>query len=204
MTMKVQGSSVPAVQSQQTQQAASRPQPPAQNGGVVPGGKDDFIQRPIDIGGLLGKERPTLNWGDRMNAAGLHSSLSSPVNDLRLALGEKTETITRNPDGSYRGPEGQPLVQVKLDDGNTAYVDPNTNKYYLTNEGPNFLGQVATLPAADLPKGSQFSNSHFSGADAKELTQIAKSHNPFGSIKIPRDFPPYGPLSVDDKITTKG
>jgi len=195
MTMKVQGSSVPAVQSQQTQQAASKP---AQDNSPVPGLKDTFTKGPIDLGALLGRERPTLNWGDRVNAAGLHRELSSPVNDLRLALGKKTETITRDPDGTYRGPEGQPVIQVKLDDGNTAYVDPNTNKMYLTNENPNFLGQVATLPAVDLPKGSQFSNSHFSDADAKELTKIARSHNPFGDIV----FPPK--VLVGDKITTKG
>lgn len=222
MTMKVQGSSVPAAQTKQTAQTAkaqqaSQPGQPAQTNGAVPGGKDEFVRPgPIDIGGLLGKEKPTLDWGDRFNAAGLSKELSSPTNDLRLALGEKSETITRGSDGTYRGPEGQPLVPVKLDDGNTAYVDPNTNKYYLTDEQPDLFGRVNALPARDLPPGSQFSNSHFSNADVKELTRIAKDGSVFPNWppqlphklpEIPRDFPrlpDFKPIPLADKGVING
>ncbi len=211
MTAKVQGSSVAAVQTQKTQQtaqaekAAPKAELAAQQknlDGFVPGRKDDFRHvpgpGPIDIGGLLGKEKPTLEWGDRFNAANLSSELSSKTNALRLAFGEKSETVTREKDGTYRGPEGQPLVQVELDDGNTAYVDPNTNEYYLTNEEPNLFGQVQTLPASPLPEGSQFSNSHFSDSDVKELTQIADTGSPFGH-KLPQfpELPPKFPKLPD-------
>jgi len=201
MAMKVQGSSVPAVQSQQAQstqqtQLGQQAQS-ALRSGEMPGGKDVFTtttQPPPDLRRLLGSEKPTLSFGDRFNAMGLKEALSSPLNALRLAVGEKSETITRDLDGTYRGPEGQPLVQVKLADGNTAYVDPNTNKYYLTDEKPDVFGQVRTLPAADLPKGAQFSNSHFSDADVKELTRIANGGSPFGPDWRPRlDLPLHRP-----------
>jgi len=203
MAIKVQGSSVPAVQSEQAQSTQQTPfsqqAQSAQRNSVVPYGKDVFItqapQPPPDLRRLIGPEKPTLNFGDRFNAMGLKEALSSPLNALRLAVGEKSETITRDLNGTYRGPEGQPLVQVKLADGNTAYVDPNTNKYYLTDEKPDAFGQVRTLPAANLPEGAQFSNSHFSDADVKELTRIANGGSPFPPDwgRPPRDIPFHRP-----------
>ncbi|HEY8208969.1 MAG TPA: hypothetical protein VIG99_15870 [Myxococcaceae bacterium] len=188
MAVKVQGSAVPTVQTQQAQQTRQAPQaqvvsPRDAASGLATGQRDSFEGRlPPDLGGILKKPQVTLGFGDRMNAVGLSDALSSPTNDLRLAFGKKSETITRDPNGTYRGPEGQPLVPVKLKDGNTAYVDPNTNKYYLTDEQPGKNGTVHALPARDLPKGSQFSNSHFSDADVKELGKIANGGSPFGPI----------------------
>ncbi|HYV44541.1 MAG TPA: hypothetical protein VFA20_06740 [Myxococcaceae bacterium] len=190
MAVKVQGSAVPTVQTQQLQQDHQivSPRDPASG---LPTGKrvrDEFVHLPPDLGGVLQpKGKVSLSFGDRVNASGLSKALSSPINDLRLAFGKKTETITRDANGTYRGPEGQPLVPVKLDNGKTAYVDPNTNKYYLTDEQPDCHGRVHALPAQDLPKGSRFSNSYFGDADVKELTRIANG----GSII---NFPPPPPI----------
>jgi len=184
MAVKVQGSTVPTIQAQQFQQDHSivSPRDPASG---LPTGKrvqDEFV------GGILQpKDKVSLTFGDRVNASGLSKALSSPLNDLRLAFGKKTETITRDANGTYRGPEGQPLVPVKLEDGKTAYVDPNTNQHYLTDEQPDCHGIVHALPARDLPEGSQFSNSYFGDADVKELTRIANG----GSII---NFPPPPPI----------
>ncbi|HVE82118.1 MAG TPA: hypothetical protein VND93_04700 [Myxococcales bacterium] len=56
-----------------------------------------------------------------------------------------------------------------------------------------------TLPASDLPKGSQFSNSYFSDADVKQLGDCARSGSPFGTIEWPVPHPipfPHGPVEV--------
>jgi hypothetical protein len=224
MAMKVQGSSVPAVQSQQTQQTAQTAQaakaqqaePRAQ--AQVPGARDEFVRHiPVDPGQLLGRERTTLDFGDRVNAANLSQELSSPTNALRLAFGEQSETIRRDKDGTYRGPEGQPLVEVKLEDGNTAFVDPNTNQFYLSDGQPGLFGTVQALPAQDLPPGSRFSNSHFSDADVKELSRIAKDGSVFGPRwppqlprelpELPRDFPrlpDFKPIPLANKGVIQG
>lgn len=137
------------------------------------------------IGGRPGE---TLDLGDRMNATGLTEQLSSPFNQVRVQLGEKDETITRGKDGSYKGPNGEPVAQVRLDDGTTAYVDPNTNQYYLTDETPNLFGQVQATGPHQLPEGAEFSNSHFSDADVKAVQRHAASGSPFDHKPFP--WPP--------------
>jgi hypothetical protein len=143
----------------------------------------------------IGRPGETMTFGDRQNAAGLQDALSSPINRIRVAMGEKDETITRNKDGSYSGPNGEPLAEVKLNDGTTAYVDPNTNKYYLTDDKVNpFTGEVQATGPYDLPKGSEFSNSHFSEADVKAVQRHAASGSVFDFPKFP--FPPKDPIEL--------
>lgn len=197
MAIKVQGSAVPTVQAPQAQQTRQVVSPRDPASGLPTGTRDEFVHLPPDLGGILRpKDKVTLSFGDRVNATGLSGALSSPFNDLRLAFGKKSETITRDANGVYRGPEGQPLVQVRLKDGNYAYVDPNTNKYYLTNERPGRDGTVHALPARDLPQGSQFSNSYFGDADVKELTRLANGGSIFPPIKWPVD-PVWPPIHHD-------
>lgn len=145
------------------------------------------------IGPIGGGEKPTLGLGDRFNAGRLHQTLSNPWKNWMTLNSPNVPnaTVTRGADGVVRGPEGQPLVQVKLDDGNTAYVDPNTNKYYL-GTGSEFFGRIQTKGPLDLPPGSRFSNSHFSDADARQLSRDASNH--FGRLPPWIGRPPMPPL----------
>jgi hypothetical protein len=159
-----------------------------------------LIQQLMGGGGIgPGGEKPTLNFGDRFTAGRLHSTLSNPWKNWMTLNNPNVPnaTLTRGADGVVRGPEGQPLVQVQLDDGNTAYVDPNTNKYYLGN-GADFFGRIQTKGPMDLPPGSRFSNSHFSDADARQLSRDAASH--FGQLPpwLPRPPLPFPrPIPID-------
>jgi len=198
MTMKVQGSSAAAVQTTQNTQSAqssqsSQPSTSARTSeapGSARARPDDLSRLPRpDFDKHLGWKPAGLDWGDRFTAADLHKSLSNPLNDRLLQAGQKSETITRDQNGIYRGPNGQPLVPVRLDDGNTAYVDPNTNRYYLTNEQPGKDGSVRALPAIDLPKDAQFSNRYFNDQDARDLTQIAQDHSIFPHRPQPLPWP---------------
>lgn len=121
----------------------------------------------------------TLSQEDRETAGGLKDALSNKFNQW---IGKHDPdahrvTLPRDPSGRVVGPEGQPLAQVKLDDGRTAYVDPNTNQYYLANKGGplgglGFGGVSATGPI-DLPPEAQFSNSHFSEADVRAVERLS-------------------------------
>ncbi|MBI3181755.1 MAG: hypothetical protein HYZ28_06395 [Myxococcales bacterium] len=124
----------------------------------------------------------TLKWSDRLTARRLSDVLSrkSPLMDtMRMALGKDVK-LTTGKDGVVRGPEGEPLVKVQLKNGKTAYVDPNTNQYYLAPALPRgwfpLGGSGQTIQAKGpftLPPEAQFSNSHFSDADVKTLTRDA-------------------------------
>jgi len=179
MTTKVQGSIAAAVRNNPSFEGV-----PSSRASESPGSArripDGFDRRPPpDIDRLLGGGRPALPLGDRFTASDLHKTLSNPLNSHILSAERKSETITRDQSGIFRGPNGQPLVPVRLDDGNTAYVDPNTNRYYLTDEQPGKGGSVRALPAIDLPQDSQFSNRYFNDQDARDLTQIASDHSPW-------------------------
>jgi hypothetical protein len=185
----------------QTQKAAETSPTSANAAGDQAGALRDRLHgdgfEGIVKGGCLppfgGRPGETLSFGDRKNAADLKETLSSPINQLRVQMGEKDETITRNPDGTYSGPNGEPLAQVKLNDGTTAYVDPNTNKYYLTDEKVNpFTGQVQATGPYDLPADAQFSNSHFSEADVKGIQRHAATGSPFDV----KPWPPFEPRPI--------
>ena len=123
-----------------------------------------------------GKPRPgevTLSKKDRANAKDLYPALSraNPKGGEAVTLKAK--------DGVVRGPEGQPLVRVSLGANKTAYVDPNTNKYYLAGRQPVFrLMPGAPMPIFtrgpfDLPAKAKFSDAKFSVADVQALTKLA-------------------------------
>lgn len=130
---------------------------------------------PIDWKKLLG----TVSLQDRLVAGRLHQTLGQHVNSLAGALAELkagNATLKRGADGVMRGPEGQPLVTVKLDGGRTAYVDPNTNQYYLPNDSIRYCrmpGSIQAKGPMTLPKDAQFSNSYFTVAEVKDLNRIA-------------------------------
>lgn len=194
MAMKVQSSPMPAVGSTQTQES-QRAVPPDQgaaraNAHALPDGFEGRRPAPdVDIDKLLGNLKPRLNIADRLTAADLHKDLSTVLNTVDLALDKKSESLSRDENGVFRGPQGQPLMPVKLDDGHTAYVDPNTNRYYLTDEKPDAQGKVNVLPARDLPQGSKFSNTYFNDKDVKDLTKIAQDQSPFGPWLRPQPQP---------------
>ena len=157
-----------------------------------------------------------LNLGDHINASKLPETLANPLDKVLLEKGEKDVPLRRDEQGVMRGPEGEPLAKVQLDDGTTAYVDPNTNQYYLTDERELF-GQTNAIGPLPLPEGSQFSNSYFSDADVRSIEKAAQGGNgwPFPRPPIdplplpPRPFPfpveprpiprdPWGPMPKFD------
>lgn len=126
----------------------------------------------------------TLNLKDRVTASRLSSSLekqlSSPIGQAQLSTAKET-TLPRGVNGEVVGPEGQPLATVRLKDGRTAYVDPNTNQYYLAEQptfGPKYGGSVKVKGPLSLPADAQFSNSHFSQADVNAIGKIANTRPP--------------------------
>jgi hypothetical protein len=129
---------------------------------------------PIDWKKLLG----TVSLKDRMTAGGLHETLGQHVNSLGGKLAEAkapAAMLKRGADGVMRGPEGQPLLTVKLDGGKTAYVDPNTNQYYLPNTDIRTLVMTNSVHAKGpmaLPKDAQFSNSYFTVDEVKDLNRV--------------------------------
>jgi hypothetical protein len=122
----------------------------------------------------------TLSLTDRFTAARLPAALQKDLSGLSGMMQLRTApdaTLHRAKDGSMVGPEGQPLVPVKLEGGKTAYVDPNTNQYYV-DEGKlaslRMPGSVRVKGPMPLPEGAEFSNSHFSTADCRELARTAR------------------------------
>lgn len=119
----------------------------------------------------------TLSAADRKTATRLAQAINAP--QLRPV---HSGSVTIRNGAPPRGPEGEPMVQVSLGGGRLAFVDPNTNKYYLAKD-PNYRGGGASTAMYaltfnangpyTLPKGARFSNSHFSDADACELTNLA-------------------------------
>jgi hypothetical protein len=73
-----------------------------------------------------------------------------------------------------RGPEGQPLVTVQLPSGRTAFVDPNTNTYYLTDQTELPANGTIKTWKLKLPPDAQFSNSHFSDEDVRYIQSLSK------------------------------
>ncbi|HEY8206349.1 MAG TPA: hypothetical protein VIG99_02630 [Myxococcaceae bacterium] len=146
-------------------------------------------------------KKDTMGLGDHLTAGQLSETLSNPLDKPLLESGNKDQKLTRDDNGVMRGPDGQPLAKVDLKDGNTAYVDPNTNQYYLTDER-DWLGQgVNALGPLPLPEGAQFSNSYFSDADVRSIERDARGgglfppfpHKPVDPLpRFPRD--PWGPI----------
>lgn len=135
---------------------------------------------PIPHFPLPGGEKVTLSLKDRFNAARLPGALQQDLSGLRGVVKLATApdaTLRRGKDGAMVGPEGQPLVPVTLKDGKTAYVDPNTNQYYVDENkrmyirAPDAISVKGPLP---LPEGVEFSNSHFSNADCRALARVAR------------------------------
>ena len=122
--------------------------------------------------------------------------------------------LSRDKGGVMRGPDGQPLAKVALDDGTTAYVDPNTNQYYLTDER-EILGHTNAMGPLDLPEGSQFSNTYFSDADVRSIERAGNGggwpfpHPPINPLPWPprpSPFPtdPWGPIKPMPKPMDPG
>lgn len=136
------------------------------------------------------KERVTLSLGDRANAWGVKGGLEKALGGLggAIALSRAPKsTVKVGLDGTATGPEGQPLVTVRLSNGRTAYVDPNTNQYYVASQqqgGKLFFGAKDVRGPIALPKDLEFSNSHFSAADCKQLSLDA-NRPPFRRPQFP-------------------
>ena len=166
--------------------------------------------------------KDTLGLGDQLTAGRLPDTLSNPLDKPLLDAGKKDVQLSRDDKGVMRGPDGQPLAKVGLKDGNTAYVDPNTNQYYLTDER-DFFGQVNALGPLPLPEGAKFSNSYFSDADVRSIERDAKGGGsiwppfphpidplplpprpfPIDPLPLPRPIPfePWGPIKpIDPRV----
>jgi hypothetical protein len=185
--------------------AAAAAAPASSNAGQQPANRfqDAFVppnRQPIPrdwppYGPLPLPPKDTLGLGDQLTAGRLPQALSNPLDQALLDTGKKDQHLSRDDQGVMRGPDGQPLAKVTLKDGNTAYVDPNTNQYYLTNER-EFFGNVNAVGPLPLPKDAQFSNSYFSDGDVKTIERDARGGG-LWPIDPPRPpvFPgPIGPL----------
>jgi len=146
-------------------------------------------------------QKDTMGLGDHLTASRLQDTLSNPLDKPLLDAGNKDQKLTRDDNGVMRGPDGQPLAKVDLKDGNTAYVDPNTNQYYLTDEQElgGFIGNrgVNALGPLPLPKEAQFSNSYFSDSDVRSIERDARGggwHFPIDPLPRPIPFPDPMPL----------
>lgn len=131
---------------------------------------------PIDWGKVFGN----LTLKDRLSAGNLHQTLGARMNSVAGKVAEMlapNATLKPGADGVMRGPEGQPLVTVKLDGGRTAYVDPNTNQYYLPNDNIMYFRKPDTVQAKGpmpLPEGAQFSTSaYYTANEVKQLDRLA-------------------------------
>ncbi len=116
----------------------------------------------------------TLTLKDRLNVSDLKTALAKPTLAERFDDKGRTAQLSYGKDGTVLGPEGQPLITTRRADGTKVYVDPNTNQYYV---GDNRLyirrpdHESVKGPYA-LPPDAQFTNSHFSTADVRELQSL--------------------------------
>lgn len=173
----------------------------------TPGGGIDRFQgggRPGSIGGgwpvdPIGIPN-NLSQHDDQTAGGLSQSLSNPLLDALLkALPEIPEaTVTKFPSEPPRGPDGQPLVEVHLKDGSTAYVDPNTNQYYLEEKSGGPFGDTTCKGPLDLPPDAQFDpEKYYTDADVRLLDGTRTS-----SVEA---LPGFGPqMSTSSRVAAGG
>jgi len=146
--------------------------------------EDGFEQRPVnpDRPGIIDCIPPypyppvadSLSLEDRLTSTKLPMTLSNPLHKALLESGHKDVVISRDIMGMMRGPEGQPLARVWLNDGTTAYVDPNTNHYYLTDES-EIYGRTNAMGPLDLPAGATFSNSYFNDPEVRSIQQLSQA-----------------------------
>ncbi len=119
----------------------------------------------------------TLSVAARLKARVLAKLLPGParVAASLVARGQAAEaTLHRDRKGALSGPNGEPLFAVRLG-GKTVYVDPNTNRFYLSALSPQqqmqriFRPQEPMHGPFELPPGARFPNEHYSAGDAREL-----------------------------------
>lgn len=188
---------------------------PSTDGGFVQGSasqlparfQDGFEQRPITPNqpGVIDFVPPypfpfppdSLSQEDRLTSSKLPMALANPLNKALLEAGTKDVVLSRDIMGTMRGPEGQPLAKVWLNDGTTAFVDPNTNRYYLTDEGESY-GRTNAMGPLDLPEGSKFSNSYFTDPEVRAVEQLSQAWDlppgPMDPLPLPRNTGPLPPL----------
>ncbi len=154
----------------------------------LPKGIDAALRRRIDSGGLKPLPQPgavTLSISDKFNASRLNKTMNGKLQIVAEKLANAPVTkVSTGRDGMVRGPEGQPLIPMKRDNGQKVYVDPNTNQYYVGSPAMNFKKkQTETVRGPyPLPANAQFSNSHFSDADVRAMTP---KHKPSPAIPAP-------------------
>lgn len=191
---------------------------PSADGGVAQGSasqlparfQDGFEQRPVtpNQAGIIDFVPPypfpqvpdSLSQEDRLTSSKLPMALSNPLNKALLEAGTKDVVLSRDIMGTMRGPEGQPLAKVWLNDGTTAFVDPNTNRYYLTDEGETY-GRTNAMGPLDLPEGSKFSNSYFTDPEVRGVEQLTQvwappPPGPMDPVPAPRNPGPLPPLPL--------
>lgn len=132
----------------------------------------------------------TMNRSDLLISRDLANRIE-PFGGLRgTPKGPKTFPVTLKDGDVVRGPEGQPLASLRLPSGRTAFVDPNTNRYYLTDQGAFAANSTVMTWQIDLPSDTKFTNSHFSDADVRYIQQLARPSR--GPWPLPPPPPPGG------------
>lgn len=169
---------------------AARPLPTTPRAPGIQAGPGGCVPRPLPHFPSFQVPGTTLKSADRLNAWGLKTGLEQATGGLAGALAlsrAPKSTVNVGLDGRATGAEGQPLVTVRLANGKTAYVDPNTNEYYVKSPprgGKLPFGQQAVYGPMALPKDLQFSNSNFSVADCEQLTRDA-NRPPLRRVGLP-------------------
>ncbi len=103
----------------------------------------------------------------------------------------KGETPRMGKNGEMVAPNGDPLIRVKLSDGNGvlgasqyALVNPKTNEFYLQTNGGGFKHPTTYNGPVSLPPGSRFQGDKFTPADLKRFEQLANAPKPTGPLSL--------------------
>lgn len=103
----------------------------------------------------------------------------------------KGQTPYVGKNGQLVAPNGDPLIRVKLSDGNGvpgssqyALVNPKSNEFYLQTNGGGFTHPTSYNGPVSLPKGSRFHGDKFTPADLKRFEQLANAQKPTAPLSL--------------------
>jgi hypothetical protein len=131
-------------------------------------------------------------------ARGLRGAIQEQLSTVRL--GEplaKADAPRQGKDGRWYAPNGNPLIEVKLETGRpfsrSALVDPLTNTYYVQSTTVGIRTTHAAHGPLSLPKGSQFKDQEFTRGELEQLEKAAnapkRSFPGLPKLPAPPDFP---------------
>jgi hypothetical protein len=137
---------------------------------------------------VIGKKPPGLEqikrFAHNLNVAkGLKSAIQDQLKLVRFGQPlNKAESPRPGKNGQMTAPNGDPLIRVKLSDGNGipgagqyALVNPKTNEFYVQTNGGGFAHPTSYNGPLSLPAGSRFEGDKFTPADLKTFETNANN-----------------------------